>query len=890
MTFPPFKVIPNSYRSILRCLVIIAMTAWLTVACHLPAQSQSNALSLALEAQQLYDRGKLTRSAAMWQEAATAFRQQDDRLGEVKSSISQSQVLQDLGLYPRACDLLLEALNGESYSCSTQNIENLIQFFAAKTRITTVESIGLRSLANILQRQGKLQQAQTLLQLAISATQKPAELNSALLSLGNVRQALGNRSRDRWNYDRIAEIIARQNPQLALEPYLTAFVTYEKIYERPSTALITQVQAQLNHLSLLIDIEDWWQQQIKQRTQSWQQLDRARLLETANNFFALLSARLDRTQTKLVTAIDCNLPKLAPSRATIYAQIDYARSLTRLGQSDRIESVLKNAWQQSVAIEDKLGESYALGYLGQYYNERGQLSKAIALTNRALILAEAESINGETREISYLWQSQLGKLLQQAGKTDEAIAAYSQAFNTLQSLRTDLNANERLVQFDFRQEVMPVYLQLANLLLSTENSSQVKSLNALNINAASNQSNLELARQVIESLQIAELDNFFQDPCLSTVERTVTIDEIDPQAAVIYPIILSDRLEILLSISGKPLQRFTVDVSASTVELSLNLIRDSLFNPSINNSAINIFSTTFVNPQEVAENMQTLLPTLQQVYGWLVQPLENALATEQIKTLVFVPNGKLQNLPIAALYDGKQYLLEKYSVALAPSLQLLNNKTTSRSQIKVLAAGLSKQVEIQGKIFPALENVPEELNQIETIFPQSQLLLNRDFTASSIERQIKAGFPVVHLATHGVFSSDPQQTFIVTGDRQTIDINTLSNLLNASSTKPELVVLSACDTATGDERAVLGLAGVTVRSGSTTLASLWSVDDASTARLMSQFYREFQNPATKKVDALQKAQLSSIESLRANPPIAELKHLPPHPYYWAAYVLVGNWQ
>ncbi|MEN9566577.1 MAG: hypothetical protein RLZZ69_1773, partial [Cyanobacteriota bacterium] len=112
----------------------------------------------------------------------------------------------------------------------------------------------------------------------------------------------------------------------------------------------------------------------------------------------------------------------------------------------------------------------------------------------------------------------------------------------------------------------------------------------------------------------------------------------------------------------------------------------------------------------------------------------------------------------------------------------------------------------------------------------------------------------------------------------------------SSNKRPELIVLSACNTATGDERAVLGLAGVAVRSGSSTVASLWSVEDDSTSKLMSQFYRQLSNSATKKVNALQKAQLSLVKSLRANPPLPELKQLPPHPYYWASYVLVGNWQ
>lgn len=869
-------------QSILRRILIFVLSAWLAIAYHLPASSQPDGRSLASQAQQLMDAGKLTPAATKWQEAATAFAEQGDRLGRTKSLINQAQVLQDLGLDPKACRVLLTAFGAENSQCSVSETISLLQTFEEKTQITEIESVGLRSLASILQREDRLEQAQALLML--STATNPAELNSTLLTLGNVRHKLGDRIRDRWSYDKISEILDRQDPQLALEPYLDAFTTYEKVSS--SAESLTQVQAQLNHLSLLIEIEDWWQQQISKRTASWQQFDQTRAIASAGSFAELLSTKIDTTQAVLIKEIESNLAQLPPSHQGIYAHINYAHSLLNLQQTAGVKPILKTAWQQSLAIEDRLGQSYALGYLGGYYGEEGQLERAIALTNKALMLAEAANTYGDVREISYLWQSQLGRFLQQAGQ-DEATAAYMMAYDTLQSLRTDLNTNNREVQFDFRQEVKPVYLELASLLLQGDR----PATKAINISKNDlSQNNLELARQVIESLQLAELDNFFQDPCLETADRTITIDELDPQAAVIYPIILSDRLEVILSVAGQPLQKFTTYVSQATIDRTLEIICNSLYNRSINNSAVNIFSTTPINPREVIENTQTLLPMLQQVYSWTVEPLAEELATQQIKTLVFVLSGKLQNVPMSALYDGKQYLLEKYGVALAPSLQLLGTKPTPRTELKVLAAGLSQQVEVKGEIFPALQYVPEELNQIEAIFPQSRLLLNREFTTSSLERQLEEGFPIVHLATHGVFSSDPEQTFIITGDRNPIDINTLSSLLNSSNTPPELVVLSACDTALGDERAVLGLAGVTVRSGSTTLASLWSVDDASTTKLMKRFYREYENPASKKVDALQTAQLSLIDSLRADPPLPELKDLPPHPYYWSPYVLVGNWQ
>ena len=882
-----------------RRILVFIITVCLAVALHLPGQSQApNALKLAQEAQQLYRTGKLVSAATTWQQAATIFQEQGDRLGASKSFINQAQALQELGLYPKACNTLLKAFEVKHPNCSNQQLEKLRQRLTTKenSRLTITQGIGLRSLGDVLRRRGMLAQSHKMLELSELATQNSSEWGSTLLALGNIEQALGNQVRDRWNYNKITEIIDRQDPELALEPYLNAFLAYEKTAAARLTLPITQIQAQLNYLSLLIEIEDWWQEQTTRRIKSWQRLNQIGLTEAATNFSDLLTAKLAQTSSSLVTAIEDSWIDIAPSHQGIYARINYTKSLIKLGDRAQVESILSTALQQARTIEDKLGESYTLGYLGQYYGQTGQLTKAIALTNQALILAQAQNINDDAREVTYLWQSQLGQLLEQQGKTDEAIAAYTSAFNTLQSLRTDLNTNNQVVQFDFRQEVKPVYLKLANLLLQTDNnSSKLKSLTSLkstNTPKYDSNSNLELARQVIESLQLAELDNYFQDPCSETADIAVTIDDLDSQAAVLYPIVLSDRLEVILSVAGKPLQRFSTPIAEKEVNQTLDLLYDSLYNQSVNNSAVNIFSTTPLDPRELEENTQTLLPTLQQVYSWLIEPLETQLVSQQIHTLVFVLNGQLQNVPMAALYDGQQYLLEKYAIALAPSLQLLNTKPTARSKVKVLAAGLSEQVVIQGEIFPALANVPEELSKIKAIFPKSQQLLNQEFTTQSIEQQLQTDFSVIHLATHGLFSSDPQQTFIVTGDRDIIDIETLSTLLRSSNgQKPELVVLSACDTATGDERAVLGLAGVAVRTGtSSTLASLWSVGDASTAQLMSQFYREFENPSAKKADALQKAQLSLIESLRTNPPLPELKELPPHPYYWAPYVLVGNWQ
>ena len=876
----------NDKFSLYRSLLAFLCAFWFVIAAN-PVLSQTSGIELSLQAQRLYQSGRLVAAAMAWQSAADAFEAKKDRTNRTKSLINQSQVLQDLGLYPRACSSLLQAFDLENSQCKSDRIEQLLQK-VTQQKITTVEGIGLRSLGSILQRKGWLYLADKTLQLSFKATNNTAESEATLLAIGNLRQALGNRTRDRQSYDRITEIIGIQNPANALQPYVKAIEAYQTSASQGQ--LLTRTQAQLNHLSLLIDLRTWWQRQTQRRIESWQRLDRASDIEAAENFLALLTAELENKITQLTTTvIPRNLSQLKATTAGIYAHLNYAKSLASLSQTDSLESILQTALQQALEIRDRRGESYALGYLGQYYGRQGELNRAISFTNEALAIAEAQNISGDAREIGYLWQSQLGKLLEQSGQKSEAIAAYTLAFNTLQSLRTDLNTNNEVVQFDFRQEVKPVYMSLANLLLDTDFNAS-KSLASLGSDEGKTGNNLELARQVIESLQVAELDNFFQDPCSPTANNTVTIDKLDPQAAVIYPIVLSDRLEVILALGNKPLKHFSTNISSAKVNRVLDSLYDDLYNPTVNNSAVNIFSTTLLDPQEIIENTQALLPNLHEIYRWLIEPLEEELNSNQIETLVFVLNGKLQNVPMAALYDGKQYLLEKHSVVLAPSLQLLNTESIPKSKLKVLAAGLSQQVEIQGEIFPALDNVPQELEQIKAVFPRSQQLLNNEFTAQKIEQQLQSGFPIVHLATHGVFSSDPEQTFIITGDRNVITIDNLSTLLGNSRFRPELLVLSACNTATGDERAVLGLAGVAVRSGSSTLASLWSVEDVSTSKLMSQFYRELENPTINKAVALRQAQLSAIESLRANPLLPELQQLPPHPYYWASYVLVGNWQ
>ncbi|WP_242057805.1 CHAT domain-containing protein [Nostoc sp. FACHB-857] len=900
------KMIYKNYRrllififsALLGLLSSLTMPAWSNFS-SLHANAASP-LELAREGEQRYNAGELEAAAKLWEAAAEAYEKVGDRDGMTKSLINKSQALQDLGLYPKACNTLLQAFAIQNPNCSQIQIEQLQKNLAQKSdSLSLTQAIGLHSLGDVLRRQGLLQKSQEILQLSLSSIGESAEKSGVLVSLGNTERILGNQIRDRWDYDVVTDIIDRKSVVDALGPYNQAVNYYIQATKVASAPPIPKIQAQLNQFQLLLEMKRWWSEQTQRRIASWARFSESKLIQRGKDFLSGLELQLSQDAQALQNQILPNLATLAPSRAAIYAQINFADSLMQSGQINQVEPLLENALQQSRTLQSRRTETYALGYLGKLYDKQGQLNRAIKLTQQALILAQEQDISGDAREITYLWQSQLGSLLRKQGDPKGAIAAYTAAFNILQSLRSDLNANNQDVQFDFLQEVKPVYLELADLLLKSNLTD--KELNSLMVSNSiinreksenkNSQKRLELARQVIESLQLAELDNFFQDPCSETANVALQIDNIDANAAVIYPIVLPERLEVILSVPGKPLQQVVVPISEQEVNETLDRLYDNLDNLSINNSARNILSTSNPNPQELKENLQTLLPIFGEVYNWLIKPFEAELDPKQIKNLVFVLNGRLQRVPIAALYDGQNYLIEKYGIALVPSLQLLAPQQLEKKQLKVLAAGVSEQIKVQGQFFAALVNVPKELDQIQQTFPASEKLLNQEFTIKTIQKQLKSNFPVIHLATHGLFSSNPQKNFIITGDGQSISINELSALLKEPGTTIELLVLSACETATGDERAVLGLAGMAVRSGArSTLATLWPVGDASTAQFMGQFYEDLKKPEAKQADALRKAQLSLLESLKLNPPFEELQNLPPHPYYWASYVLVGNWQ
>jgi len=756
-------------------------------------QQRILAETLNIQGQLQLERGLTQDAIDNFYSSAKIFEQIDRKNQLFQVQINQSRAWETLGLYPRACKILLTSLMLENQNCavSTADLATLKNQPISAEKVRAVHALG-----RVLRVLGQLESSQDLLLEALTAAQKlgiKQEEAAIYLNLGNTARAKSNKP----------GLSARQQTELegsALEYYdRSAAIT---------VATPLQIQAKLNKLSLLVDRQNWSEAEVLWRS------------------------------------IEPQTAQLESNRAGLYAQINLAQSLMKLAQSPAktlslsdIDKMLDRSFEPANSLGDKRIQAYILAARGKLSELQQQHQRAESLTNQALSLAPAF----ESPDIAYQLLWQIGRIRKAQGNTEGAIAQYTQAVNVLSSLRGDLVTVNPEVQFSFRESAEPVYRELVGLLLAEESPSQAK---------------LKLARQTVESLQLAELDNFFRDACADA--KPQSIEQIDPAAAVIYPIILSDRLEVILSIPGKPLRRYTTKKSQAELETAFRLAKNAI---------------------RPAAFPRDRLPPVQQVYDWLIRPAEADLTASGIKTLVFVLDGYLRNLPMAVLHDGEKFLLEKYSIALAPGLQLLTPKPLSQVKLRVLTAALSEAR--QG--FSALPGVKREIQQISAQMPATDLL-NEDFVSGRLRDRIKSlSYPIVHLATHGQFSSNAADTFIVTWDEK-VNVKEFDRLLRSrtgDNQQPiELLVLSACETASGDNRAALGLAGAAIRSGArSTVATLWQVNDESTAIFMTEFYRLLAASKTSKAEALRNAQLTLLQ----NP---EYKN----PYYWAPFILVGNWQ
>ncbi len=358
-------------------------------------------------------------------------------------------------------------------------------------------------------------------------------------------------------------------------------------------------------------------------------------------------------------------------------------------------------------------------------------------------------------------------------------------------------------------------------------------------------------------------------------------------AVLLYPLILPDRLKLVLVTPNSPPLHRTVNVTAAELEQTLADFRRALVDPSSN-----------------------VQPLAEALYGWLIEPIQTDLNQANAQTLLYAPDGPLRYVPLAALHDGEQWFTEQLQITNITAASLTDFDALPPAEYSVLAAAFSegqyevslgtRQVSLQGLPFAGVE-----VASLTQTFPRSTQLLNESFSATATIPQMD-DYSIVHLATHAEFlSGTPENSFILfgNGDRVTLrDVSTWS-LPNVN-----LMVLSACQTAVGGElgsgEEILGFGYQLQRAGvESAIASLWSVDDGGTQALMTAFYEALQTGHSKTA-AIRQAQLALIQNDQdileqtqrgigviatgGSDRGAQLPSSLSHPYYWASFILIGN--
>jgi CHAT domain-containing protein len=497
-------------------------------------------------------------------------------------------------------------------------------------------------------------------------------------------------------------------------------------------------------------------------------------------------------------------------------------------------------------LNDQGNLSYAWGYLGQLYESQSRFSEALTLTRRAALAAQS------LPESLYLWQWQTGRLLVAMQQATPALAAYGRAIETVQAIRAALLQRLRREHNAFRLTLGPLYFEYADLLLQQADALQASEDTEVN---TLYETYLHRARDAVEQFKTQELREYFGDECVDVAhEQTVTVDQVSSDAVIIYPILLPERTELLVSVA-REIKRVVLPVTRAQLEQRVHIFRNAL----------------------EARDPRRYLRHAQRLYMWLIQPLEPHLQAHHMQTIVFVPDGTLRLLPVAALHDGNQYLIEKYAVAITPSLRLTKPQSLPRGNLDVLAAGLSESM----AGLPALPHVASEVRNLEQLY-SATVLLDQDFSPERLEQTVQQGdFGIVHIAAHGHFASNAAESFLLTGKGK-LSFEQLTQIVGRLRFRKqplELLTLSACETAQGDDRAALGLAGIAIQAGArSAVATLWQVRDTAATLLMTRFYQHLQNPAMSRAQALQQAQL------------ALLKHSDyTMPFFWAPFLLINNW-
>ncbi|MEQ8467087.1 CHAT domain-containing protein [Coleofasciculus sp. E1-EBD-02] len=619
--------------------------------------------------------------------------------------------------------------------------------------------------------------------------------------------------------------------------------------------------------------------------------------------------------------------------------------------------------QQALAISKSFNnqplKELFLRNIGRVYFELDQYEFAWNFYQQALLIAqETGDKEGEGHTLN-----NIGYLLEAQNQPELAIIFFKQAVNVREAIRDNIKGLSQDQQESYTETIAEDYRHLADLLLQQNRILEAQRvLDLLKVqeldnyfrnvrgtgNTAKGVPNLPPEQQVTDNYQaildqaitlgkeltqlrqksnrtpeeeqrIAQLVNA-QETILADFNTFIESDEVEAliaqltpktrkpdlvddleyfiglqdnlknlhqNAVLLYPLILDDRIELILTTPDSPPIRRTVTVTKAQLNQAIVTLHQALRNPTYNAKA-----------------------PAQKLYNWLIKPLENDLTAADAKTLIYAPDGQLRYIPLAALHDGEQWLVERYRINNITAASLTELNTKPQSQLKILAGAFTQghYSFIMGQEqfeFGGLPYAGVEVETLAATVPNTTQLFDSAFNLEDTKPKM-GDHTVLHFATHGaIVVGTPEESFILFGDGTPV---TIADVRNWNLNNVDLVVLSACETGLGGNLGtgaeILGLGYQMQRAGArAAIASLWTVDDGGTQALMNAFYAAWQGEAITKAEALRQAQIALItgdytalgEQRGARVAVRVRNGLKPevvnrlsHPYYWAPFILIGN--
>ncbi len=540
--------------------------------------------------------------------------------------------------------------------------------------------------------------------------------------------------------------------------------------------------------------------------------------------------------------------------------------------------------------------------LAQLYEDNGRGSDALTLTRQALERARAHDVGqGADLIINLEWRQ--ARLYQVEGKSDAALAAYTRAIAQIEAVRQDIPIEYDDGRSSYRSTFEPLYLGYLDLLL--------RGLDKLPFAARS--AGLRQAVDAIESTRQAELQDFLGDRCSVEAVQGAGSRGLAPGTSVLYPVSLPDRIELLLE-TPNGILRATSPVKNADLRTAVSILAEGL-----------------------RYGIDSYREPSRQLYDWLLRPLSTALIEQQVRNLVVVPEGPLRLVPFAVLNDGEKFFIERYAVSTVTGISMTNTGAPLTHDVSALLAGVSRPGEVIDKLdgamaalivqpeapkgavgglafksevralraLPvrpaglaaadwsasrvaelrtqmALPGVKVEVDTLGSLL-KGTVLLDSQFTAGRFRDEAESGaYRIVHVASHGIFGGSAETSFLLAYD-ELLTMSNLQSLLKSDQVQKrpiELLSLSACETAEGNDRAPLGISGAAIKArAKSVLGTLWPVNDAAAKAMMIKTYQGIALEKLSKTEALRQAQMSLIN----NPELA-------HPFFWAPFVLIGNWQ